>query len=208
VTLFSRSENRLRGDDVSGEYVRPDQHEYFMGIAMAVRRRANCLGSRIGALIVVKGRIVSTGYNGTPENMPNCLDRGCHRCANRDKYQSGTGYDLCICVHAEQNAIISAARFGIAIEGSTLYSTMRPCFGCTKEMLQAKVTAVYYLHDWNHPDPAHKAEYERLQTAFPGGIRRLEMVDPDAEWAIGKRVAAGDNDRRAYSEDEHGTQDH
>jgi len=53
-----------------GEHDRPDQHDYFMGIAMAVRRRANCLGSRIGALIVVKGRIVSTGYNGTPENMP------------------------------------------------------------------------------------------------------------------------------------------
>ena len=188
-----------------GEHDRPDQHDYFMGIAMAVRRRANCLGSRIGALIVVKGRIVSTGYNGAPENMPNCLDGGCHRCANRDKYQSGTGYDLCICVHAEQNAIISAARFGIAIEGSTVYSTMRPCFGCTKEMLQAKVNAVYYLHDWNHPDPAHKAEYERLQTAFPGGIRHLDMNDPDAAWATGKSPSVGN--QRTVSEDQHGTQD-
>jgi dCMP deaminase len=191
----------------TNEDVRPDQHEYFMGIAMAVRKRANCLGSRIGALIVVKGRIVSTGYNGTPENMPNCLDGGCHRCAHRDKYQSGTGYDLCICVHAEQNAIISAARFGIAIEGSTVYSTMRPCFGCTKEMLQAKVTAVYYLHDWSHPDPTHKAEYERLQTAFPGGIRRLDIEDPDAAWAIGSHPTHGAVRSGQPSEDQHGTQD-
>lgn len=189
------------------EHARPDQNEYFMGIAMAVRRRANCLGSRIGAIIVVKGRIVSTGYNGTPENMPNCLDGGCHRCANRDKYKSGTGYDLCICVHAEQNTIISAARFGIPIEGSTVYSTMRPCFGCTKEMLQAKVTAVYYLHDWNHPDPAHKAEYERLQTAFPGGIRRIDMEDIDATWATGKTIAHATGSRPEVSEDQHGTQD-
>jgi dCMP deaminase len=189
------------------ENIRPEQHDYFMGIAMAVRKRENCLGSRIGAVIVVKGRIVSTGYNGTPENMPNCLDGGCHRCANREKYVSGTGYDLCICVHAEQNAIISAARFGIAIEGSTVYSTMRPCFGCTKEMLQAKVTAVYYLHDWNHPDPVHKAEYERLQTAFSGGIRRVEIQDPEAAWAVGRRPTPPSVHANMSSEDEHGTQD-
>src|SRR6266487_1322255 len=104
--------------------IEPDK--YFMGIAMAVRRRANCMGNRIGAVVVLNGRIISTGYNGTPEDMPNCEEGGCHRCANRDKYPSGTAYDLCICVHAEQNAILSAARFGIAIEGSTLYTTMRP----------------------------------------------------------------------------------
>jgi len=189
------------------EDVRPEQHEYFMGIAMAVRKRANCLGSRIGALIVMKGRIVSTGYNGTPENMPNCLEGGCHRCANRDKYQSGTGYDLCICVHAEQNAIISAARFGIAIEGSTVYSTMRPCFGCTKEMLQAKVAAVYYVHDWSHPNPAHKAEYERLQAGFPRGIRKLDIDDPEVAWAVGKRPAEVQPASDLPGHDQHGTQD-
>ena len=168
---------------------RPDMNEYLMGIAIAVRKSANCLGSRIGAVIALNGRIVSTGYNGTPENMPNCLDGGCHRCANHDKYPSGSGYDLCICVHAEQNAILSAARFGIAIEGSTVYTTMRPCFSCTKEMLQAKVREVYYLHDWSHPNPAHKAEYDRLQSRFPGGIRRLEMQDPEADWAAPKRFS-------------------
>jgi len=182
----------------------PQPHEYFMRIAMAVRLRANCLGSSIGAVIVQKGRIISSGYNGTPENMPNCLDGGCYRCANRDKFPSGTGYDLCICVHAEQNAILSAARFGISVEGSTFYTTMRPCFGCTKEMLQAKVSAVYYLHDWSHPDPKHKAEYERIQTAFSatGGIRQLEMEDPDAVWAVPKRPSSP-----PPSSDPHGVQD-
>jgi dCMP deaminase len=166
---------------------RPDRHHYFMGIAIAVRERADCTGNRVGAIIVVDRRIVSTGYNGTPENMPNCSEGGCHRCANRDQYPSGTGYDLCICVHAEQNALLAAARFGIAVQGSTVYSTMRPCFGCTKEMLQAGVNEVYYLHDWTHPDRAKHAEYERLQGRFVGGIRRLDMVDPRADWAISTR---------------------
>ena len=166
------------------DYTRPDFHEYFMGIAMSVRIRANCLGNRVGAIIVVDNRIVSTGYNGTPRNMPNCTDGGCHRCGHREAYPSGTGYDLCICVHAEQNALLSAARFGIAIEGSTVYSTMRPCFGCTKEMLQAGVHSVYYIHDWFHPDSEKNAEYEKIQSRFTGGIRRLEMEDPDATWAV------------------------
>ena len=102
---------------------RVSPEDYFMGIAMAVRRRANCHGNRVGAIVVLDGRIISTGYNGTPANMPNCLDGGCHRCANREQYPSGTGYDLCICVHAEQNALLAAARFGIAVAGATMYTT-------------------------------------------------------------------------------------
>lgn len=163
---------------------RPDRNEYYMGIAIAVRRRANCKGNRVGALVVVGNRIVSTGYNGTPSNMVNCLDGGCDRCNNRERYQSGTGYDLCICVHAEQNVILSAARFGIAVERGEVYTTMQPCFGCAKEMLQVGIDTVYFLHPWTYPDPAVQAEYEKLLSRFPGGVKRLQMEDPDAAWAI------------------------
>jgi dCMP deaminase len=181
----------------------PEHHEYFMGIAIAVRRRANCMGNRVGAVLVQHRRIVATGYNGTPENMPNCLDGGCHRCANREKYPSGTGYDLCICVHAEQNALLASARFGISVDGAVLYSTMRPCFGCTKEMLQARISAVFYLHNWEHPDPEKQSEFDRLQARFPSGIRRLDgFVDPDAAWAVSKfradtKVAADETGHQA-----------
>lgn len=176
-----------------------------MGIAMAARARANCLGSRIGAAVVKNGRIISTGYNGTPQDMDNCEDGGCLRCSHRDQYVSGTAYDLCICVHAEQNALLSAARFGISVEGSTLYTTMRPCFGCTKEMLQAKINAVYYLHDWAHPNEKHQAEYKRIQARFPGGIKQLKMDDPDKDWAVARRapVAAAE----AAATDPHGAQE-
>jgi len=162
-------------------------HEYFMRIAMAVRKRANCVGNKIGAILTISGRIVSTGFNGTPENMLSCEQGGCHRCAHREKYPSGTAYDLCICVHAEQNAILAAAKFGIALDRSVMYTTMQPCFNCSKEMLQAGVYAVYYLHPWNHPDPEYKAEYQALQNRFPGGIHAIEMEDPDASWAVSRR---------------------
>jgi len=162
-----------------------------MGIAMAVRSRADCTGNRVGAIIVLDRRIISTGYNGTPENMTNCTEGGCHRCGNRDKYPPGTGYDLCICVHAEQNALLAAARFGIAVAGATLYSTLRPCFGCTKEMLQARIRQVYYLHEWAHPDPEKQAQYALLQGRFEGGIRQLQLPDADAEWAVSKRRDTG-----------------
>lgn len=160
-----------------------DRHEYYMNIAMAVRKNANCLGRRVGAVMVKENRIISTGYNGTPEGITNCIDGGCLRCRDQITYQASVGYDVCICVHAEQNALISAARFGNAVEDSVMYSTLRPCFDCTKAMLQAKVNAVYYLHDWQHPKEALQEQYELIQSKFPNGVNPVKMDDPDSDWA-------------------------
>jgi len=168
---------------------RPNMDEYLMGIAMAVRARANCTGNRVGAVIAQDARIVSTGYNGTPRHMPNYDEGGCLRCANRDAFPSGTGYDLCICVHAEQNALLGAARFGIAVEGSTMYTTMQPCFGCIKEALQAGVARIFYVHEWKHPDANYRAEYDKFLRFFTLGVHQLSMHDPDADWAISTRRA-------------------
>ncbi|MCB4757567.1 MAG: dCMP deaminase family protein [Elusimicrobia bacterium] len=121
--------------------------EYYMEIAHSVAKRGNCKGSKVGAIIVFENRIVATGYNGTPEKVKNCSDGGCYRCSNRDKFESGEGYDICICVHAEQNALLSAARFGISVEGATVYTTRKPCLSCVKEMLQAKIIKVYFVDD-------------------------------------------------------------
>jgi dCMP deaminase len=172
----------------SGE--RPDRHAYYMEIARAVRQRANCIGQKVGAVIVIEDRIVSTGYNGTPIKMRNCTDGGCNRCANRDKkYASGTAYDLCICVHAEQNAILSAARFGISVQGGTLYTTTEPCFGCLKEMLQARIGTVYYIHPWKSVrDPEQEHQYSSLQIEFEHGVHQLKLDDPRAAWATASAV--------------------
>jgi len=134
-----------------------DFNLYYMLIALAVRERANCKGRRVGSIIVKDNRIIGTGYNGTPEGMKNCDDGGCTRC---DKYRrQSQHYDKCICVHAEQNAMVTAARFGHSIQHSIIYSTLQPCFTCIKEFLQAKVRTVYYLDELDDP-AAKKTETE------------------------------------------------
>lgn len=151
---------------------------------MAVRARANCTGRRVGAVIVRDRRILSTGYNGTPSEMMNCEEGGCHRCAHPDAYPPGEGYDLCICVHAEQNALLAAARFGVAVEGCTLYTTLQPCFGCLKELLQANVREVCYLAAW---ESRFAEQYAALVDRI--GRDRFRMVsvdDPGARWALGR----------------------
>ena len=151
---------------------RPDKAHYFLLIALAARTRADCLGRRVGAVITREGRVLSTGYNGTPFGMANCSDGGCHRCSQRtaDASLRGGAYDICICVHAEQNAILTAARFGQGILGGSLTSTMQPCFGCLKEMLQAGIEEVQYLHPWDpaeaYGDAALTAQYAALRARF------------------------------------------
>ncbi len=163
---------------------RPEPDAYFMGIALAVRTRANCTGRRVGAIVVRDRRILSTGYNGTPSNMRNCEDGGCHRCARPDEYPPGEHYDVCICVHAEQNALLAAARFGVAIEGCTIYTTLQPCFGCLKELLQASVREVCYLEPWvSRFGDQYAALVDRLGRER---FRRVVVPDPDARWALGR----------------------
>ncbi len=155
-----------------------------MGIALAVRARANCTGRRVGAVIVRDRRILSTGYNGTPSDMLNCEDGGCHRCAHPEDYASGEGYDVCICVHAEQNALLAAARLGVAIEGCTMYTTLQPCFGCLKELLQASVREVCYLAPW---ESRFAEQYAALVDRVGAGrFRRVVVDDADAAWALGR----------------------
>ncbi len=155
-----------RGED------RPSKQQYFMLLALAARSRADCLGRRVGAVVVRDDRVISTGYNGTPIGMPNCSEGGCHRCANRetDAYPAGRGYDLCICVHAEQNALLAAARFGQSTLGATLHTTMQPCFGCLKEALQAGIVAVHHLKSWvpggGDDEAALATQYAGLRSRF------------------------------------------
>lgn len=178
---------------------RPAYDEYFMGVAYAIRERANCLGYKVGAVLVLHDRVISTGYNGTPEGMPNCDEGGCARCAARvrsgsrkPKYASGTGYDVCICVHAEQNALLAAARFGIPVDGGLIYTTIQPCFGCLKEMVQARIAGVRYRHPWSHPDKNLKPQYDILRIRFTQGVKQIFTPDAREAWALGKGAKAGD----------------
>ena len=142
--------------------IRPTPEQYFMLLAVATRERANCLRRHVGAILVADQRIIATGYNGTPVGFTNCDEGGCHRCAHPEEYEQGRGYDVCICVHAEANAVLQAARLGYTAQGAVCYSTLRPCFGCLKELYQAGVTGVRYLNPWAPSDPVEASAYDAL----------------------------------------------
>ena len=121
---------------------RPSWDEYFMRIAQVVAKRSNCLKRKVAAVIVKDGRIISTGYNGTPRKTKNCYQGGCPRCNQIGP--SGQGLTECYCSHGEENAIVQAAYHGIAIKDSTLYTTFSPCLLCTKMIINSGIQEVIF----------------------------------------------------------------
>ncbi len=132
---------------------RPSWDEYFMAITGQVAERATCTRRHIGAILVKDKRILATGYNGTPAGLAHCDEMGCLR-EQRD-IPSGTQHELCRGIHAEQNAVIQAARHGIAIDGATVYCTHQPCVLCAKILINAGVQEVVYREAY--PDPLAEA---------------------------------------------------
>jgi dCMP deaminase len=127
---------------------RPTWEEYFMEIARLVARRSTCLRRQVGAVMVKGKNIVATGYNGTPSGITHCSEVGCLR--QKLGVPSGERHELCRGLHAEQNAIIQAAKHGTNIAGSTLYCTNSPCIICTKMIINSGVERIVYFE--GYPD--------------------------------------------------------
>jgi dCMP deaminase len=121
---------------------RPSWDQYFMDITRLVSTRSSCLRRQVGALLVKDRNILATGYNGVPSGITHCQAVGCLR--ERLKVPSGERHELCRGLHAEQNAIIQAAKHGTNIDGATLYCTTMPCIICTKMIINAGITRVIY----------------------------------------------------------------
>ncbi|MDI6701056.1 MAG: dCMP deaminase family protein [bacterium] len=120
---------------------RPSWDEYFMEITKLVSSRATCLRRKVGAIIVKDRHILSTGYNGPPKGVKHCDELGgCLR--EKLNIPSGERMELSRAVHAEQNAIIQAAKLGINIEGADMYVTNQPCFICAKMIINAGIKRV------------------------------------------------------------------
>jgi dCMP deaminase len=131
--------------------LRPDWDEYFIGIAKAVSTRATCLRRKYGAVITKDNIIVSTGYNGAPSGMKDCLEVG--KCTRKElQIPHGERYELCHSVHAEANAIIRASVD--ELKGSTMYISgvdekgsecnSEPCMMCKRMMLNSRIDKVVY----------------------------------------------------------------
>ena len=131
---------------------RPDWDEYFMGIAKLISERSTCLRRAVGALKVKNRRILTTGYNGTPTGITHCEITGCLR--EKLKVPSGERHELCRGLHAEQNAIIQAALYGVDIHGGTLYCTNQPCSICAKMLINAGIKEI--VMESGYPDEMAK----------------------------------------------------
>ncbi|KAI9707527.1 MAG: Deoxycytidine monophosphate (dCMP) deaminase [Candelina mexicana] len=109
----------LQSLDLTNEQrLRPSWDQYFMQLASLAAQRSNCMKRRVGCVLVREKRVISTGYNGTPRNLKNCNEGGCSRCNNG--HGAGLGLATCLCIHAEENALLEAGRERIR-EGAILY---------------------------------------------------------------------------------------
>ena len=125
---------------------RPSWDEYFAKLAKEVSTRTTCIRRAVGAVIVKDNRILATGYNGVPRGMAHCAEVGCLR--EQMGVPSGQRHEICRGLHAEQNAIIQAARYGINIDGATIYVNTQPCVVCAKMIINSGITEVVYQNPY------------------------------------------------------------
>lgn len=124
------------------ENVRPSWQSYFMDIARLVSKRTTCTRRAVGAVIVKDKRVLATGYNGAPTGITHCSETGCLR--EQLEVPSGERHELCRGIHAEQNAIIQSACYGVSIKDAALYCTHLPCSICAKMIINAGIGKIYY----------------------------------------------------------------
>lgn len=157
-------------------------HSAFMRIAEDVASMSNCIRRSVGAVIVRKGQVVSKGWNGLPDTSGNCRDGGCPRCINGG--DTGSGYENCICIHAEQHAIADAAIRGISTNNSTMYVNLRPCMQCLAIAKASGVRRILFGGvDWKYPE-----EIEAVYTKLAGEFEVFGRVDV---WGQNSRAEKG-----------------
>ncbi|MGD1061332.1 MAG: cytidine/deoxycytidylate deaminase family protein [Methanomassiliicoccales archaeon] len=125
---------------------RPDNDTYFMRMAELVSTRSTCLRRQVGAVVVKEKRVLTTGYNGAPKGLKHCEEVGCVR--EQNQIESGTRHELCRGVHAEQNAVIQAAYFGVSIKDAAIYTTNFPCVLCAKIIINAGIREVVFKDEY------------------------------------------------------------
>jgi len=125
---------------------RPSWDDYFMQIAELVAKRSTCLRRKVGAILVRDKRILCTGYNGPPRGLAHCNEVGCLR--EKWNIPSGQRQEICRGLHAEQNAIIQAALYGISIKDSVLYCTHQPCITCSKMIINAGIKKIIFKGEY------------------------------------------------------------
>ena len=163
--------------------VRPTFDATFMEMCGLVSQRTTCPRRAVGAVIVKENHVVTTGYNGAPKGFPHPIETGCIR--EELGIPSGEFSDVCPCLHAEQNAILQAALFGVSVKDGTLYCTTQPCTQCARMVVNSGIRKVVY-----------ELEYADMLSV---GLLRTGGVDL-YRWDAKKKVAVRDTRSNTWQE--------
>ncbi|KAF2478260.1 uncharacterized protein BDR25DRAFT_250967 [Lindgomyces ingoldianus] len=148
--------------------LRPSWDQYFMQLADLAAHRSNCMKRRVGCVVAREKRVISTGYNGTPRGMTNCSEGGCSRCNNASS--AGVGLSTCLCLHAEENALLEAGRDRIGA-GSILYCNTCPCLTCSVKITQVGISEVVY-------NQGYLVDTKTAEIFAEGGVRLRQFTPP------------------------------
>ncbi|GIZ48587.1 hypothetical protein CKM354_001164100 [Cercospora kikuchii] len=163
--------------------IRPAWDHYFMTLASLAARRSNCMRRQVGCVLVRNKRILATGYNGTPRNIKNCAEGGCPRCNGTGAAGLSGGADLstCLCIHAEENALLEAGRERVG-DGGVLYCNTCPCLTCTIKIVQVGITEVVYSQSYYMDAEAAKIFQEAGVKLRQFSPPKEGLVDLDRQW--------------------------
>ncbi|KAK4241318.1 cytidine deaminase-like protein [Achaetomium macrosporum] len=155
-------------DLLNPDRLRPSWDSYFMSLASLAAQRSNCMKRRVGCVVVRDKRVISTGYNGTPRGLQNCSEGGCGRC--NAGHGSGHGLTTCLCIHAEENALLEAGRERLR-EGTVLYCDTCPCLTCSIKIVQVGIGEVVY-------NQGYSMDGEAAAVFREAGVRLRQFVPP------------------------------
>ncbi len=159
--------------------LRPTWDHYFMTLASLAARRSNCMRRQVGCVLVREKRVMSTGYNGTPRHITNCNEGGCPRCNTGGG--GGTSLATCLCIHAEENALLEAGRDRVG-EGGVLYCNTCPCLTCSIKIVQVGIQEVVF-------NQSYYMDTEAAKLFQQAGVK-LRQFSPPKEGLINR----GDGD--------------
>lgn len=157
------------------DYKRPSWDEYFMEIAKVAGKRSTCDRGRTSCVVVRDKQILVTGYAGAPKGLPHCDDVG-HQLKTVTHEDGHTSQHCMRTIHAEQNAIVQAAKLGVAIEGGTVYCNMTPCAACAKLLINVGVTRVVCAKRY-HAGGESEDVFRRVGIALEYFDEHIEIYD-------------------------------